>query len=248
MYGMDSPRLDRLQNLPEYMKSQQGTSSFISTMEVLVFFLNVAIHNRLMNLFNARVVYQRHWRIFFDDMRLAWAKMRTIGIVILAADVLLIASGKSIYFTAASASLAGASVYSSVYLHQKHPEHQLATGPDISVYVMSVENYYYGLRPLSIILTLPHALVIYAAVFLHTALLFIVLKEVTGIDQTILAFGSLWVGAAPIVATAYFFAEPAAHAQAREGRRQCSLFGIFHKLLECASRKPRAVTDRGGGP
>ncbi|KAG8880237.1 hypothetical protein FRB98_005280 [Tulasnella sp. 332] len=82
----------------------------------------------------------------------------------------MLASGATSIAFLVSTALAGSSTLVSLALCHKHREDILATGPDISKYIMSVENYYHGLRPLSIIFVLPHALTAYAAMSFGIAL------------------------------------------------------------------------------
>lgn len=74
-YGLEAPRLDRLQGLYEYTKSQTNTSLKYTLFEVLSFYLSVQIFVRITALWNGRVVYHRHWRLFFADMRAEWGRM-----------------------------------------------------------------------------------------------------------------------------------------------------------------------------
>ncbi|KAG8976139.1 hypothetical protein FRB90_009275, partial [Tulasnella sp. 427] len=184
-YGLNSPRLDRLQGLYEYYQSQQKPSFKITLGEAFCFWMSRSTFTRLTALWNGRVVYQRHWHRFFDGMHAGWIKMGVLSLVIWAIDAGLLATGHQAPTVMASASLSGASVLISLILHQAHSRDRLATAPDISAYIMQVEDYYHGLRPLSIIFSLPHALTAYSALLLQSSLLMIAIKNLTSLTDII---------------------------------------------------------------
>lgn len=77
-FGLDHARLDRFQGLenPDVARKPTGLLRFMDT----VFFgIPSTIHGRLFKLFNGRVVYQRHWGVFFDDLRKTWIMMGGLG-------------------------------------------------------------------------------------------------------------------------------------------------------------------------
>lgn len=74
-----------------------------------------------------------------------------------------------------------------------------------SRYIMSVENYYDGLRPLSIIYVLPHALAIYSAVFFNLALIWSLLQRLGIFSQAVVLLIVLLSPIIPILAALAFF-------------------------------------------
>ncbi|KIO21217.1 hypothetical protein M407DRAFT_29146 [Tulasnella calospora MUT 4182] len=106
-------------------------------------------------------------------------------------DAILLATGHQSGTTMASASMAGASVLISLILHQAHSRERLATAPDISAYIMQVEGYFHGLRPLSITFTLPHALTAYSALMPQYSLLMIAIQNLTSLSDMI-SVASIW--------------------------------------------------------
>lgn len=74
-FGLTNPRLDRLQGLHEFRELAYRPSFKLSLCEALTFLSSIPIWERLMDLFNGRVVYQRHWAVFFKDMRRNWFLM-----------------------------------------------------------------------------------------------------------------------------------------------------------------------------
>jgi len=170
-YGLDGARLDRLQGLIAPADAHKRKNSKMALLEALLFYLPVGIESRLASLFNGRVVYQRHWQVFFNDMRMNWVYLAAIATFLMIGNVIMMTYGKASFMGVTSALLAGASVFASVYLHQQHPAHSLSTGPEISAYVMRYEDYYQGLRPLAIVLSVPQGLVIYSAIAFHVALI-----------------------------------------------------------------------------
>lgn len=77
-----------------------------------------------------------------------------------------------------------------------------------SQYVMSVEDYYQGLRPLSIILALPQTVSIYSALFFHIGLLLVVTDRVRQAQEAMWTLAAMSIGFAPLVASILFFAPP----------------------------------------
>ncbi|KAG8934685.1 hypothetical protein FRC01_001086 [Tulasnella sp. 417] len=190
-YGLTSPRLDRLQGLFEYYQSQKKASFKILLGEAFCLGMSRSTFTRLTALWNGRVVYQRHWHRFFEEMHANWIKMGVLSLVIWTTDAILLAKGHQSATTMASASMSGASVLISLILHQAHSKERLATAPDISAYIMQVEDYFHGLRPLSVTFTLPHALTAYSAVLLQSSLLMLAIKDLTSISD-IVSIASVW--------------------------------------------------------
>lgn len=205
-FGLPNARLDRLQGFVDYTPVRSSLSMTIC--ETATFSISISILRRMSTLFNGRVVFHRHWDIFFKDLRGTWMKSSCVGAVILLCDMALIASRLNNIATMASASLSGASIVIGLFLHQKHPQWKLATGPEISQYVMSVEDYYQGLRPLSIILALPQTLGIYAALFFHIGLLLVVTDRIKQVQEAIWTLLAMSIGLVPLMASIHFFAPP----------------------------------------
>ncbi|KAG8991801.1 hypothetical protein FRB90_001217, partial [Tulasnella sp. 427] len=223
-YGLPNARLDRLQGYTEFIPVQR--SHTMTLCESATFFISIGILRRMSTLFNGRVVYHRHWDVFFQDIRSTWLKTSGVSGLILLCDVALMASKLNNIATSASASLGGASIFIGIFLHQKHPQWQLATGPDIvspiirsvrvranesiaqSQYVMSVEDYWQGLRPLSIVLALPQAVSIYSALLFHLGLLLIVTDRIAQAQEAVWTMAAMWVGILPLAASVMFFAPP----------------------------------------
>lgn len=169
-YGLQNPRLDRLQGLDAYLMSQTKSSLKLVFGELLCLYMSRPTFYRLTALWNGRVVYQRHWHAFFKDIQADWNRMAILSVVVLIADTVLLATGHVTPIVMASASLAGACILLSVLLIQKYSVEKLATGPDISNFIMQAEDYYHGLRPLSITFTLPRVLTMYSAILFQVAL------------------------------------------------------------------------------
>ncbi|KAG8906980.1 hypothetical protein FRB99_005622 [Tulasnella sp. 403] len=176
-YGLRNPRLDRNQGLIQYSLLQNRQNLLLSLGEAVCFFLPVQVAKRLTALWNGRVVYQRHWHVFLEDMHKQWFIMGTLCAVVWVAAIVLIALGKSSALVVASASLSAAGVWLSLFLQNAHSRDKIATAPDISAYIMKVEDYYHGLRPLSIVFCFPHALTIYSVLLLQTALVYQSLEQ-----------------------------------------------------------------------
>jgi len=176
-YGLLNPRLDRLQRF-EVSDEQRTKPEWITTCkEALLFFIPLNIHSRLLTLFNGRVVYHRHWDVFFNDMRGTWLLMGFIALCLSIGDVILLSQHATSIFGHLSLVLSCVTLFLAIYLHQKHSPHLLSTGPDISTYVMQHERYRGGLRPLAILLSLPQALVIYSGATLYVSVLLLLVQS-----------------------------------------------------------------------
>jgi len=162
-FGLPNARLDRLQGLPEFIKSQTKSSLALSFWEAICFYIPRRIFRRLSALWNGRVVYERHWTAFFEEMRRDWLVMGGLGLALWIAGAVVLALGGTNLAVMASASFAVSSVLISLLLLQGHKKDRLATAPQLSSYIVQVEDYHHGLRPLSFIFSLPHALTIYSA-------------------------------------------------------------------------------------
>ncbi|KAG9024260.1 hypothetical protein FRB95_011733 [Tulasnella sp. JGI-2019a] len=205
-FGLDRPRLDRLQGLAEFSQAQLQPSKTLKAGDMLTFGLSRGIFDRLSEMWNGRVVYQRHWHIFFKDMRADWTRISATSAVIWLGSTTLLASGITNVALIASTALSGSSAFVALALCHKHREDILATGPDISRYIMSVENYYHGLRPLSIILVLPHALTAYSAAFFSIALTTLAIQRARYILEAILfVFAVFTTTVLPVYAILSYF-------------------------------------------
>lgn len=108
-----------------------------------------------------------------------------------------------------------------MYLHATHPEQNLKTGHDIvstlltpnadrrlivhqSTYVMRWEDYYNGLRPLSVVLALPQALMIYAGAAFYLGLIQIILEQIPKLTEAINTVLALSVGILPLLIVSGF--------------------------------------------
>ncbi|KAG8876653.1 hypothetical protein FRB97_004018, partial [Tulasnella sp. 331] len=74
-----------------------------------------------------------------------------------------------------------------------------------SQYIMSVESYYHGLRPLSIIYVIPHTLAIYSAIFSACVLMAQAWQRVHNTLQFLSSFASFSAAVLPILATLAYF-------------------------------------------
>jgi len=124
-------------------------------------------------------------------MRGDWLRMGSLGGLVFLGAIIAQNSGEGNIPIAAAASCAAASAFTAAYLHQIHSSSYLGTGPEISAYVMKMEDYRHGLRPLSLVFTAPHALTIYSAFFLIGGLL---LKALEGANdpQTAMMLTAAW--------------------------------------------------------
>lgn len=78
MWGLSHPRLDRLQDLP-YYASQTPTNVLFDVGNIISFDHSRQIFVRLSALWNGRVVYQRHWHTFLQELRSEW--LRAVALV-----------------------------------------------------------------------------------------------------------------------------------------------------------------------
>ncbi|KAG8860101.1 hypothetical protein FRB96_004124 [Tulasnella sp. 330] len=218
-YGLDSPRLDRLQGLALFTESQMKDSKILRVAELLCGGLSRVVFVRLTSMWNGRVVYQRHWQAFFQDMRGDWAQVASAvrflagllraGVKDADGDgmgsTVLLASGVTSLPVLASIAFSGASVFISSALCHRHRTETLATGPDVSKYIMSVENYYHGLRPLSIVYVIPHALTVYSAISFTAAVLLLAFQRAKNVKDIVSAVASLSIAVLPIIGTLAYF-------------------------------------------
>ncbi|KAG8934686.1 hypothetical protein FRC01_001087 [Tulasnella sp. 417] len=76
-YGLPGPRLDRNQGLVEFKKSQQPTL-ILRILDVLFLTLPRSKFDLITELWNGRVVFQRHWHTYFDDQRREWLRLAVL--------------------------------------------------------------------------------------------------------------------------------------------------------------------------
>ncbi|KAG9044936.1 hypothetical protein FS837_007297 [Tulasnella sp. UAMH 9824] len=77
-YGLPGPRLDRNQGLAEFKKSQQPTV-ILRILDALFLRLPRSKFDRITELWNGRVVFQRHWHIYFDEQRSEWLRLAVLS-------------------------------------------------------------------------------------------------------------------------------------------------------------------------
>jgi len=204
-WGVDGPRLDRLQGVAEFSQSQIKDSPILAIGELCTFHLSKNVFKKLSSMWNGRVVYQRHWHSFFQDMRIQWRRMAELSIVIWLGNCTLVASGLSSVCLAGSMAISGSSIFISVALIYKHSEQALANGPDVSRYIMSVESYHHGLRPTAIVYVLPHALTAYSAILINVALVGMVMEGISRLTDGLIVVFALILSILLSVGTLSFF-------------------------------------------
>lgn len=168
-YSLPGPRLDRNQGLEEFKKGQKANAT-LRVLNILFLKLPQSKFDRISELWNGRVVFQRHWHSYFDDQRSEWLRLAVLNFAIFIVGVNLIVVGGSNALAVTSASLAAASVISALTLYERHSRSRFNTASDISSWIMSVESPRSGLLPLAVKFTLPQAMTIYSSFFLLFAL------------------------------------------------------------------------------
>ncbi|KIO30636.1 hypothetical protein M407DRAFT_20352 [Tulasnella calospora MUT 4182] len=172
-YGSSNARLDRFQGIEDYLNHQTVSSLHLALGDAVTFGNSQHTFRRMTELWNGRVVYQRHWNAFLDDMRREWMQMTYFPLAIWMACIILVASGKACAAVFVSAWLSAAAVLVSLHLLQAHATDKLSTAPGISAWISRVEDLKHGLRPLSIKFALPRALTIYAFISLQLGLVLV---------------------------------------------------------------------------
>ncbi|KAG8915950.1 hypothetical protein FRC00_004092 [Tulasnella sp. 408] len=71
-YGLPRPRVDRLQDFQSYLAQHTRESTSMAFGEALCFGMSKRTFLRLMELWNGRIIYQRHWQPFLEQQRLEW--------------------------------------------------------------------------------------------------------------------------------------------------------------------------------
>ncbi|KAG9014794.1 hypothetical protein FRB90_005171 [Tulasnella sp. 427] len=156
-YGLPNPRLDRLQGLDSYLQQQTRQSLVLAFGEALCFGMSRKVFYKLTELWNGRIVYQRHWQPFLEDQRSEWRWTVLGGLYLLFMNTVQVIYGTSTTLLVFSFSATLASSLMAGLMIQTHSKDRLKTASDISSYVSMTENVHHGLRPLSIAYTLPKA-------------------------------------------------------------------------------------------
>jgi len=237
-WGLDRPRLDRLQGLTEFKNAQLKESAILNAGEIFCMYLSHGVFTRVTSMWNGRVVYQRHWNGFFNDMRGEWLRLAGLDVAIWLGSTTMLASGKTNLLLVASTALSGASAFVSLLLFHKHSESALATGPDISRYIMSVENYYHGLRPLSIVYVVPHALTIYSGILFNGALAIIAFSSGRRVLEIITLIAIMALAVLTTFGTLAFFDHSLARFFSAE-----QILDALEKLLRTRKGRPRSEKE-----
>ncbi|KAG8929305.1 hypothetical protein FRC02_005760 [Tulasnella sp. 418] len=180
-YGLRAPRLDRLQSTGVL----EGGEEISPVLEVLSSTLLLdtprTTFKRLRNLWHGRIVYQRHWQAFFEDLRRDWIHSGVLTLGVWIADVGLLyvvpARSTSRDLTAVSCGLSVTGVLLSSILYKIHTEDKLSGAFAITEYLIRVESYDYGLQPLSVMLSLPYTFFLWAILTSATALVVALLEH-----------------------------------------------------------------------
>ncbi|KIO16880.1 hypothetical protein M407DRAFT_33471 [Tulasnella calospora MUT 4182] len=200
-HGLPGPRLDRLQGIESFIAGQLKRSVVLSIAEYLCFNIPKGMFYQLSELWNGRLVYIRHWDRFLDEYRGMCLRMACVsgGIICLATFAV---SSKSLNNgLAAATSLGSIALFTSLYLYEQHSRARIGTATDVSTYLSKSESFQHGLRPLSILLSLPQALTIWAGLLFQVGL-FLLVNSPDGYQwetSNLLA----WI--APLVATSLIF-------------------------------------------
>ncbi|KAG8926895.1 hypothetical protein FRC01_008262 [Tulasnella sp. 417] len=129
-YSLPGPRLDRSQRLEEFKKGQRP-GAILRVLNTLLLALPQSKFDRITELWNGRVVFQRHWHSYFDDQRSEWLRLAVLGFaVFIVAVILIVADGQNL-LAVISASLAAGSVMSALTLHERHSRSKFNTASDI---------------------------------------------------------------------------------------------------------------------
>ncbi|KIO30644.1 hypothetical protein M407DRAFT_20359 [Tulasnella calospora MUT 4182] len=199
-YGLPGPRLDRNQGLVEFQKSQQPTV-ILRILDALFLRLPRSKFDRITELWNGRVVFQRHWHVYFDEQRSEWLRVAVLSsaLFIVGTGIIVVDGPKPL--VVASASLASASVISALSLHESHSRSRFNTASDISSWIMSVESFRSGLLPIAVKFTLPQITALYSAFFLLFALLTLINQRAA--NPALLSLASLGPATVAIIISAF---------------------------------------------
>lgn len=160
-HGLPYPRVDRLQGVQSYLRQQTRESISMALGEALCLGMSKRTFARLTELWNGRIIYQRHWQPFLDQERSEWRWTALGGLYLLMMNGIQSGSGTSFILVVTSASFTCSAFILSALMLQAHSAERLKTASDISSYISMTESLDHGLRPLSIAFTLPKALLVY---------------------------------------------------------------------------------------
>lgn len=200
-HGLPGPRLDRLQGLDAFVAGQLKHSVVLSIAEFLCFNLPKRTFYQLSELWNGRLVYIRHWDSFLDEYRGTCLRMASVSGGIICLATLLLPSKSLNNGIAAAASLSSIALFTSLYLYESHSNARLGTAMDVSAYLSRSESFRHGLRPLSILLSLPQALTIWAGLLFQIGLV----QLVTPRDASSTETGGYLAWIAPFVVAILVF-------------------------------------------
>ncbi|KAG9044935.1 hypothetical protein FS837_007296 [Tulasnella sp. UAMH 9824] len=173
-HGLPGPRLDRLQGIDLFIAGQLKYNLVLSIAEYLCFNIPKGMFFRLSELWNGRLVYIRHWDRFLDDYRGLCLRMASASAGIICVTTFLLSSKSLNNGMVAAISLGSIALFTSLYLHERHSNTKLGTAMDVSAYLSKSESFQYGLRPLSVLLSLPQALTIWAGLFFQVGLVLLI--------------------------------------------------------------------------
>ncbi|KIO30638.1 hypothetical protein M407DRAFT_20354 [Tulasnella calospora MUT 4182] len=160
-HGLSHPRVDRLQGFDAYLSQQTGKSLALILGDALCLGMSKRTFTQLTELWNGRIVYQRHWQPFLEGQRSEWRWTVFGGLYLTMMIAFQGIYGTSFILLVASASFAGSAIVLSTLMLHAHSAERLKTASDISSYIFMTESFTDGLRPLSITFTLPKALLGY---------------------------------------------------------------------------------------
>ncbi|KIO30642.1 hypothetical protein M407DRAFT_20357 [Tulasnella calospora MUT 4182] len=163
-YGLPHPRLDRLQGLDSYLTQQTRRSVVLALGEALCLGMSKTAFVKLTELWNGRIVYQRHWQLFLDRQRSRWRWAACGALYLLGMNAVQCICGTPFVYLLASTSFTCSALLVSTLILRAHSVERLKTASDISSYISMAESFDHGLRPLSIAYTLPEALLAWGAV------------------------------------------------------------------------------------
>ncbi|KIO20521.1 hypothetical protein M407DRAFT_29838 [Tulasnella calospora MUT 4182] len=103
-----------------------------------ILFLNLPApkFHRITELWNGRVVFQRHWHSYLDDQRSEWLRLAVLGFAVFIVGVFLIVEDGPNPLAVTSASLAAAEVISVLALYERYSRSKFNTASDISSWII----------------------------------------------------------------------------------------------------------------
>ncbi|KAG8970970.1 hypothetical protein FRC05_011644 [Tulasnella sp. 425] len=156
-HGLPYPRVDRLQGLDSYLMHYNRSSFAMALGEILCLGMSKRTFAQLTELWNGRVVYQRHWQPFLERQRSEWRWTALWGLYLIMLNVAQRIYGASIFLVVTSTSFACSAVLVSALMLRAHSPERLKTASDINAYIFMAESFHHGLRPLSIAYTISKA-------------------------------------------------------------------------------------------